>query len=126
MADVLGTMTITEKRGAGIKRIKAAWTSGQGVYEGTASGTTTGWYSGRCIAAITVPSAVDPPTANYDISITDSDSVDVTLGALADRHTANTEFRAEASLGAVAGSKLTIAITNAGDTKKGTVYLLIK
>lgn len=126
MADVLGTMTITQTVSGPIKKVKAAWTSGQGIYAGTVSGTTGNKFWGRLIGAITVPDAVDAPDDNYDIAVNDSDSVDVALGALADRDTANTEFRAEASLAGVANSKLTIAVTNAGEANKGTLYLFIK
>ena len=119
------SMTITETRDGGIKKIKAAWTSAN---TGLVSGTTSRFYSGRLIAAITVPdsNANLQPTDNYDITVSDKDSIDVCLGALANRDTANTEFVAEASLGAVVGSKLTMAIANAGDSKKATLYLLIK
>ncbi len=117
------SMTITEVAYEPIQKIKAAWTSSAA---GAVSGTTVNKYTGRLVGAITVPDGTDAPTDNYDIAINDSDSINVALGALANRDTANTEFIAEASMAAVARSVLTIAVTNAGDTKKGTVYLFIE
>lgn len=121
-----GTMTLTEITHGTVKKIKAEWVSGTGAEAGTANGTTVNPYSGRLIGAITVPDAVAAPTVDYDIAVNDSDSVDVALGALANRHNVNTEFVAEASMAGVAHSKLTIAVTNAGESKEGTLHLFIR
>jgi len=117
-------MVFTEIRHSSVKKIKAAWTSDDTT--GAVSGTTTYPYSGKLIGAITVPDGTAAPSDNYDIAINDDDSVDVALGALIDRDTADTEYVAEASMAGVANSKLTIAITAAGNSKKGTVYLYIR
>ena len=117
-------MVFTEITHGTIKKIKAAWTSDDTT--GAVSGTTTSVYFGRICGAITVPDGVAPPTAGYDIAVNDNDSVDVALGALANRHNANTEYVAEASMAGVAHSKLTIAITAAGNSTKGTLYLHIR
>ena len=117
-------MVFTEITHGTIKKIKAEWTSDDTT--GAVSGTTTNVFFGRICGAITVPDAVDAPTVGYDIAVNDSDSVDVALGALANRHNANTEYVAEASMAGVAHSKLTIAITAAGNSKKGTLYLHIR
>ena len=117
-------MVFTEITHGTIKKIKAAWTS-DSVTEAV-EGTTTYPYSGRLIGAITVPDAVAAPTVGYDIAVNDNDSVDVAFGALANRHNANTEYVAEASMAGVAHSKLTVAITAAGINKKGTLYLHIR
>ena len=126
MADIAGTVTFTEITHGTIKKIKAAWVAGQGAHEGTVSGTTTNSYDGRLLGAITVPSGTAAPTDDYDIAVNDSDGVDVALGALADRDTANTEFRAESTMAAVAHSKLTVAVTDAGSNTAGTLYLFIR
>lgn len=121
-----GSMTITETRHGSVKKIKAAWTASTGD-TGTVSGTTTYPYDGRLIGAITIPgTAGDAPDPNYDIAVTDSDSVDIALGALADRHTSNTEYVTEANMAGVPGCTLTIAVTNAGSGNKGTLYLYIR
>lgn len=116
-------MTFTEMTYATVKKIKCAWTSDDTT--GAVSGTTAETYSGRLFGAITVPGA-PAPTALYDIAVNDSDSVDVALGALADRSATATEYRAEASMAGMANSKLTVAITNAGNSTQGTLYLFIR
>ena len=122
-----GTITFTEITHGTVKKIKAAWTTGTGADINKADGTTINSYSGRLLGAITVPSgAPDAPTNLYNIAVNDNDSVDVALGALAGRSATVTEFVAEASMAGVAQSKLTIAVTAAGDTKKGTLYLHIR
>ena len=117
-------MVFTEIRHTTVKKIKAAWTSDDTT--GAVSGETSYPYDGKLLGAITVPDGTAAPSADYDIAINDDDSVDVALGALADRHTSNTEYVAEASMAGVANSKLTIAVTAAGNSKKGTVYLFIR
>ena len=117
-------MTFTETIYTTVKKIKCTWTSDDTT--GAVSGTTAEVYSGRLFGAITVPSAVAAPTALYDIAVNDGDSVDVALGTLADRSATATEYRAEASMAGMANSKLTVAITNAGNSKQGTLYLFIR
>jgi hypothetical protein len=117
--------TFTEVTHAGVKKITCAWTSDSAT--GAVSGTTTNPYDGKLIGMTTIPGAAGAaPSADYDVAITDSGGHDVLLGAGANRHTANTEHVAEASLGAVAGSPLTVAVTAAGNSKQGTVVLYIK
>lgn len=117
------SITFTEIRHTTVKKIKATWVSDDAT--GAVSGTTTGRYSGRLFGAITVPGS-PTPTALYDIAVNDSDSVDIALGALANRSATVTEFVTEASMAGCASSALTIAITNAGNSKQGTVYLFIR
>lgn len=124
MAD--GTMTITETTHGTVKKIKAVWVSGTGAEDGTASGTTTNPFDGRIIGATTVPDGIAAPTDNYDITVADSDGVDIALGALANRDTANTESAVEASMAGVAHSLLTISVAAAGTSKEGTLYLYIR
>jgi len=117
-------MVFTEIRHSTVKKIKAAWTSDDTT--GAVSGTTTYPHSGKLVGAITVPDGVAVPSLNYDIAVNDDDSVDVALGALINRSDTDTEYVAEASMAGVASSKLTIAITAAGNSKKGTLYLYIR
>lgn len=116
-------MTFTETRHSSVRKIKAVWTSDDAT--GEVSGTTEYPYDGKLLGAITVPGS-PAPTVDYDIAVNDNDSVDVALSALADRSDTATEYVTEASMAAVADSKLTIAITNAGNSTKGTVYLYIR
>jgi len=120
------TFTETNIAQSSIKKIKAAWTSDSSG--GTASGTTTGSYAGRFIGLITVPGTAGyQPSDNYTVTIVDSDSVDLLLGAAsANRDQTNTEYIAEASMSGVAESTLTFAVSGAGNSKKGTIYLLIR
>ncbi len=117
-----GTVVTTEITHTSMKKIKFAWTSSAG---GAADATTTEYYDGKIFAFVTDPSAT-APTDNYDIVITDGDGIDVLLGAGANRDTANTEYVSQATLGGVAASKLTLAVTNAGNAKLGDAYLYIR
>jgi len=126
MSDVVGTVTATEVVYGSVKKIVFAWTSGQGAYGGTASGTTTSSYDGEILGLTTIPSGAAAPTDNYDLTLTDAGGHDVLLGAGADRDTADTEHVARASLAAVAASPLTLAVTNAGEAKAGTVVVYIR
>lgn len=123
-----GTVTITETTHTVVKKIKFAWSSGtSGGDAGNATGTTTAAYDGKLELLTTIPSGGGTaPDDNYDIAITDSDSVNVLAGGGADRDTANTEQVLGTSLGAVAGSKLTFTVTNAGNGKAGTAYLYVR
>lgn len=118
-----GTVTITEIVHTSVKKITWAWTSTAG---GAAGDVTTAIFDGDLIGLATIPDGTAAPTDNYDIEIQDSAGLDVLLGQGANRDTANTEYVAGSSLGAVAGSKLTLAVTNAGDSKKGTVVLWVR
>jgi len=118
-------MTFTEVTHGTVKKVKVAWTSDDTT--GAVSGTTTNVYSGRILGAITVPGAGGVQPSNlYDIAVNDSDSVDVALGALIDRSNAATQFVAEASMAGLASSKITVSVTNAGNSKQGTLYLYIR
>ena len=118
-----GTATYTEKQIGTTKLLKCAWTcDSSGVVSGTAS---TEVYDGEIIELATVPSATDAPTDSYDLTILDDNGLDVLAGTGADRSATNTEY-VVASLGAVASSKLTVTIANAGASKKGTVYLWVR
>lgn len=116
-------ITFTEEIHHNIKHIKAAWTSDSA---GAASGTTTEYYDGLIYRLITVPgTTTDAPTDNYDITVVDKDSVDVLMGAGADRDATATEYVVADDLGAVSESQLTFAVTNSGDVTKGTIHLYI-
>jgi hypothetical protein len=117
--------TITEQTSGRVMKVIWAWTSDSA--SGAVSGTTTKSFTGRCIGLTTIPSGGGTaPTASYDIAITDADGHDVLLGAGVDRHTSNTEHVTEGSLAGIASSKLTLAVTNAGNSKLGTAILYIE
>jgi hypothetical protein len=118
-------MVFTEVTHGTVKKIKVAWTSDS--VTGAVSGTTANPYSGRIIGATTVPGAAGAaPDPNYDITVSDNDSVDIALGALANRHTSDTEYVAEAAMAGVAHSTLTVSIAAAGNSNSGVLYLYIR
>ncbi len=120
---------------AGIRKILVAWTSDDTT--GAVTGTTRK-IVGSLIKGVTDPSAT-APTDNYDIVITDEEGVDVlaacpVAGRLADRDTANSEQAYFFVLNAdtaplsmavhpVVCDALTIAVTNAGNSKTGQLVL---
>ncbi len=117
-----GTVTTVEVKVFSIKRVTFTWESSAG---GAADATTTDVFDGKLLAVTTDPDAT-APTDNYDVEVQDADGRDLLLGAGANRDTAVTEFIKGADLGAVAGSKLTLAVTNAGNAKKGVVVVWLR
>ncbi len=122
-----GTVVVTEELVGVVKKVAFAWTSGTGAQAGTASGATRNSYNGEVIRLVTVPGAGgDQPDNLYDVAVNDEDSTDVLMGAGADRSNAAVEQVLASSLGCVANDKLSLSITNAGEAKKGVVYLYIR
>lgn len=111
-----------------VRKIILDWTSHT---DGAASATTKK-IAGRLLKAVTNPGAT-APTASYDINITDPEGNDVLAGAvnnITNRHTSTTEevyFAANIANvpggGVVVCEPLTIAVTNAGDSKVGKLIL---
>ena len=85
---------------------------------------------GKLSRVVTDPGAA-APTADYDVTLTDEDGMDVMGGELADRHTTATE-QAWASDGTnlhqyvYVDSKLTLNVAAAGNAKNGTVILHVE
>ena len=118
--------TITEVTFGSVKGIKFAWSTASSS-SGGATGTTTNAYNGLIEQLCTVPGAgALAPSASYDVVVVDQDSVDVLMGAGANRHTANTEQVKAASLGGVVTDTLTLTVTNAGSSNAGTVYIRLR
>jgi len=107
-----------------VKRIKFAWVSDDTT--GVASGTTTFSVDGQ-IHRITTDPGATAPTADYDITLKDDTGVDVLQGLAADRHTSNTEdvnvVYSSTSVHPLVKSPLTLAVTNAGNSKVGDLYV---
>ena len=121
-----GSMTITEISHGSVKKIKAEWTAGTGDDVGAVSASTSKSYDGRIIAVATVPATGDDqPDDNYDVELLDADSVDVALGNLENRDETNREYVKEADLGAIKGT-MTISVSGAGASHKGTVYVWLR
>lgn len=116
--------TITQENKGHVRKVKAVWVS---AADGTASGTTTLPYTGEIVRLVTIPAAAgSAPTALYDVVVNDEDGADVLMGAGANRSASATEQVLASSLGCVANDVLAFAVTNAGDTKGGTIILYIR
>ena len=134
MSDSTGAVTVTETRFPMVKLIKFDWITGSGSQDHVATGFTAFKdYDGQVIELVTCPDSTAAPDANYDLTITDKNSLDVLVGSGANRHTTTTEYVRDGTtgtvtkpLGCVAGSSLTINITDAGTSKKGLAYLFIR
>lgn len=130
----VSAMTFTFHKRGGIRKLVVDWTSDDTT--GAVTGTTAEEVVGRLIKGVTDPGAT-APSANYDIVITDAEGADVLAGCLAtltDRHTSTTEqvyFLVKdtaatplaQSVHPVVSGLLTIAITNAGNSKVGQLIL---
>ncbi len=117
-----------------VKKVTLAWVSDDTT--GAVTGTT-GKVVGYLLRAVTVPSGTVAPTANYDVAITDEYGANVLAGcldSLQNRSASATEEvhlnlsddgASPLRLGAyppVCGP-LTVAVTNAGNAKAGTLVL---
>lgn len=120
-----GTVTITEQDAFSVKRIHFDWLSAAG---GAADGTTTKKYNGVIWRVVWIPDAGGTaPDPNYDVVVNDDDGADILDGAGADRsQTAIEQLTPILGIGAVAQSKLTLGVTNAGAAKGGTVIVYIR
>lgn len=108
-------------RGAGVSLTTVTWTSDAA---GAATQTITG-FDGQIHRIVTDPAAGgSAPTDDYDITLVDSDGLDILGGAGANRDTANTE---QLDISAVAPlvhyGDLVLTVAAAGDTKAGTVKI---
>ena len=91
--------------------------------------------AGTLLRVTTNPGAT-APTDDYDITVTDEDDVDIAMGLLANRDTANTETvypvaavtvqggaTAYINLPSTFNDKLELNVTNAGASKNGKIRL---
>jgi hypothetical protein len=123
------SVTITEEaNGPNPQKIKFAWTSSAGGI--ATSSATNSAYTGVIEAVHFIPgTGGDTPTANYDVTLTDEDGVDVLGGSGENRSDTVPEILARTlalNLGAVKDDRLTLNVSGAGDTKKGTVLVFIR
>lgn len=117
-----GTVTFTESALiTPYRTVKMTWVSSTG---GAADGTSTLRYSGAVVDFINTNGTT--PTASYDVVINDADGNDV-LNALGANlsESATTHKTWKDGLGYVNDSTLTLGVTNAGDSKGGTIWLKI-
>lgn len=124
-----GSVTFTEKVFDSVRLMKAVWTAD--ASGSVSSHATSKVYNGRLIYAATVPNSTSTPSASYDVYLMDSSSVDVAAAALKSQAVTSSaqaygSATKEASLGAIAYSKLNLKITGAGNATKGIVYAWIR
>lgn len=121
--------TIDESRASStqsVKLITFAWTSDDATGAVT-SDFTANRYNGQVVRIFTIPDAVAAPTDNYDVTLLNDDGIDMANAGLADRDEATTQvISAAASTNYLADTKLKIAVTNAGNAKKGQVLVFIR
>jgi hypothetical protein len=117
-----GTVVITEEPFGRLQKVKFAWTATSG---GAAGDTTAHAYTGVIVRFLAVPgTGDDAPTDQFDVVVNDEDNYDVLAGQGANlSNAANTTV--VAGMGAVANDRLTLAVTNAGDSNKGTCIVYI-
>lgn len=117
-------MAVTEDTTGILYKIKWTLTS---AADGSVSSASTKRYNGIVHRLVTIPDGGGTaPTAAWDLTITDGDSVDVLNGLGADRSATATEQKANTDgLGDVKSSLLTANVTNAGNAKGVTVILYI-
>lgn len=122
-----GTATITYSETRTVKSVTFSWVSDA---TGDSAGTSLK-LSGQILRVVFKPSATAQPTNAYDITISDEDGLDIlaTLGGDLSNTTATQVLPCvtngtAGNSGAIAfDSTLTIAVSNAGDTKAGTVVI---
>jgi len=124
------TQVYSSEGTTGLSTLTFAWTSdATGDVTSTTSTAITDQIVGKYVVmAVTSPDTT-APTAAYDITITDAYGADIMGGKLADRSATASE-QVVPYIGALYGSRpiggaLTLNITNAGDSKKGSVILYL-
>ena len=83
--------------------------------------------SGKVKRMVTNPDNVDTPSANWDLTVTDEDGVDILEGEGANRDPAGAGTSEEhvLTISVLVASKLTFTVANAGNAKKGVVKLYL-
>jgi hypothetical protein len=126
--------TVTVKRGTtpnGMETVLFTWIANSG---GTVPATSTlgNWpsYNAGCISKVNTNPGSTAPTDNYDITLTDSDGIDLMGGELANRDTANSEVavpKVDTVFGCVVVTEaFTLNISgNSVDSATGTVTVYI-
>lgn len=114
------SFTVT-RYGQSVKVVRVDWVSAS---DGSVTATSLP-IDGEILRVVTDPDGTDAPTDNYDIALNDEDGFDILGGGLANRDTANTEAVVP-SARVVHYGACSLAVTNAGDTKKGAVKIYIR
>ena len=121
------------QNGSDIAKHTFAWTSAS---DGTATVASSIAISGRIARVVFIPSSTAAPTNLYDVTLTDSDSVDVLAGQganLSDTTKSNVcpgiplkDGTTTSVQPTTVDSVLTLNVTNAGNAKAGTVVVYVR
>ncbi|MBW2637999.1 MAG: hypothetical protein JRC86_10855 [Deltaproteobacteria bacterium] len=116
-------VTVSEHTIGSVKKIEWTWLSSD---LGAAELVTTKPYNGELVYAVYTPGGTTP-TADWDVVINDDDGNDVLAGDGIDKSESANSYQPSAlTLGAVAESKLTMVLSNAGDAKTGKVAIYLR
>lgn len=115
-----GTVTTTEESLGKIDKVTFTWAS---ATTGAADATTTQLYSGR-LKQVLIYAGATAPTDLYDVQVKDSASIDLLFGDGANCPAADVVVVEDA--GYVVNDPISLAVTNAGDTKTGVVTVYIE
>lgn len=102
-------------------RYKVDWVS---AVDGSATGDLGNVYNGVLYNAVFVPSTTDVPTDQYDVTITDDFGLDILATGGANRSATNKERVTPTAI--QYHGNLTLNVTNAGNTKAGSIYLYVR
>lgn len=134
MAGTTGTVAVIDQNIGVVSMIKYSWVTGNGAQADVAPATASSeQYNGQIVEFVSSPDSTAQPDDDFDITITDNNSLDVLLGNGMNLDEATTEYvingvvgTSTKFLGWVANSALTLNVTNAGTEKTGRVYLFIR
>ena len=128
LAQAAGTVSTVKSKLAGdVVAYTMSWTAD--AADGSVPATASPLFNGYVFLVTTNPGAT-APTDNYDITLTDSDGVDIAGGELLNRDTANSE-QAVPKVGAVYGSRyvedgVTLNLSgNSVNSATGTVKIYV-
>lgn len=116
----------------GLKKVTFAWvSSATGTVTCATNSQVTAFLKGLYIVRVVTNPGATAPTDDWDATITDADGVDMMGGVLANRDTTNSEEVLPYIGGLAYGpnpipGQITLNITNAGDSKTGTVVLYMQ
>ena len=117
-------MPVSETKHTVCKRLVFTWTSDA---DGDASIVTDGVYDGKLIGAVFIPGTDgDQPTDEYNVALNDSTGVDVLAAQGADLSNTAGSIALESELLVACGERLTLVVSDAGDTKSGTVIVYVR
>jgi len=109
---------------ATVKKITFVWTSDA---LGATTGATTAYFSGIVYRTVFAPTLSATPSALYDVTVTDDDSVDILDGGGANLSSiATVQLQGLLGVSAIADTQLILNVSNAGSGKSGQVIIYIR